>query len=347
MSSPQATNHSDLAAVVEAIRAHERFLVTTHENPDGDALGSLLATKLALEQLGKDVRMYLAGTSPLPGEYSFMPLEELLRELPTDIGQRVLVAVDCANESRLGPDPEVLQDAPVVLDIDHHHDNTRFGTINLIVPDASSTGEVLRDIMRELGVELTPQIAEALYIAVVTDTGRFQYRNTTPKALRLAADLVEAGADVHRIFQGVYESVQFAKLKLLARALERAQVYEGGGLVVSYLLRDDFHQVGAAEPYSEGIIDFLRAVEGADMAALIREPPRSEGPRRRVSLRASTDQLDVSAIARKMGGGGHRQAAGFSSDASIDEITAFLHREFADASRDAAAQRVESAPAVV
>jgi bifunctional oligoribonuclease and PAP phosphatase NrnA len=347
MSSPQTTNQSELAAVVEAIRAHDRFLVTTHENPDGDALGSLLATKLALEALGKDVRMYLAGTSPLPSEYSFMPLGDLLRELPADMGERVLVAVDCANESRLGPDPEVLQDAPIVLDIDHHHDNTRFGSINLIVPDASSTGEVLRDIMRELGVELTPEIAEALYIAVVTDTGRFQYRNTTPKALRLAADLVEAGADVHRVFQGVYESVQFAKLKLLARALERAQVYEGGGLVVSYLLRDDFHEVGAAETYSEGIIDFLRAVEGADMAALIREPPRTDGPKRRISLRASTDQLDVSAIARKMGGGGHRQAAGFSSDASIGEITAFLHREFADALRGPGSEPAESAPAIV
>jgi phosphoesterase RecJ-like protein len=347
MSSPQTTNQSELAAVVEAIRAHDRFLVTTHENPDGDALGSLLAMKLALQALGKDVRMYLAGTAPLPSEYSFMPLGDLLRELPADMGERVLVAVDCANESRLGPDPEVLQDAAVVLDIDHHHDNTRFGSINLIVPDASSTGEVLRDIMRELGVELTPEIAEALYIAVVTDTGRFQYRNTTPKALRLAADLVEAGADVHRVFQGVYESVQFAKLKLLARALERAQVYEGGGLVVSYLLRDDFHEVGAAETYSEGIIDFLRAVEGADMAALIREPPRADGPRRRISLRASTDQLDVSAIARKMGGGGHRQAAGFSSDASIGEITAFLHREFADALRGPGSEPAEPTPAVV
>jgi len=219
---------------------------------------------------------------------------------------------------------------PLVLDIDHHHDNTRFGQVNLIDATASSTGEVLRDIFRELGVRLTPEIAEALYIALVTDTGRFQYTNTTPKALRLAAELVEAGADVHRVFQGVYESVQFAKLKLLARALERARVYEGGAIVVSYLLRTDFAEVGAAEPYSEGIIDFLRAVEGAEMAVLIREPPRKrpDGPLRRVSLRASVDELDVSAIARKSGGGGHRQAAGFSSDASIDEITEFVRREF-------------------
>jgi phosphoesterase RecJ-like protein len=187
---------------------------------------------------------------------------------------------------------------------------------------------VLRDLLQQLGLELTPEIAEALYIALVTDTGRFQYANTTPKALRLAAELVEAGADVRKVFQKVYETVQFAKLKLLARALERAQVYEGGRIVVSYLQRTDFSELGAPDPYSEGIIDYLRAVEGADMAVLIREPPRLSGPERRISLRASTDELDVSAIARKSGGGGHRQAAGFSSEASVEEITDFVRREF-------------------
>jgi phosphoesterase RecJ-like protein len=334
MSLPQTTTPAtDFGPSVEAIRSHERFLVTTHENPDGDALGSLLAMNLALDQLGKDSRMFLHGDAPLPAEYKFMDLDRLERRLPEDSGDRVLIALDCANESRLGPDPEVLHFAPLVVNIDHHHDNTAFGDVNLIVADASSTGEVLRDLFEELGVEITPAIAEALYIALVTDTGRFQYTNTTPKSLRLAADLVEAGADLHRIFQGVYESVQFAKLKLLARALERAQVYEGGRLVVSYLLRDDFNQVGAAEAYSEGIIDYLRAVEGADMAVLIREPPRSGGPLRRVSLRASADELDVSAIARKSDGGGHRQAAGFSSEASIEEITDFVRREFAAANR--------------
>ena len=317
MSSPET---NDLAAVVEALRSHDRFLVTTHENPDGDALGSLLASKLALEQLGKDVVIALPSNAPLPGEYAFMALEALRRDWPEDAETRVLLAVDCANESRIA-DPSVLARVLLVLDVDHHHDNSRFGGVNLIVSEASSTGEVLRDVFEELGVRLTPDIAEALYIALVTDTGRFQYTNTTPKALRLAAELVEAGADVHKVFQGVYESVQFAKLKLLARALERAQIYEGGRLVISYLLRGDFAEVGAAEPYSEGIIDYLRAVEGADMAALIREPPRGDAARR-VSLRASTDEIDVSAIARRSGeGGGHRQAAGSSSRTSCVAIS--------------------------
>jgi phosphoesterase RecJ-like protein len=338
MSSPQTQRRSDLQAVADALRSHDRFLLVTHENPDGDALGSLLATHLALRSLGKDSVMFLAGPAPLPGEYRFLAFEELARTRPADAAERTLLAVDCANESRLGADTAVLHQSPFTVNIDHHHDNSRFGDVNLVDADASSTGEVLRGVFAELGVELTPELAEPLYVALVTDTGRFQYANTTPKALRLAAELVEAGADVHKVFQDVYENVQFAKLKLLARALERAKVYEGGGLVISYLLRDDFAQVGAVEPYSEGIIDFLRAVEGADMAALIREPPRGGSPARRISLRASHDELDVSAIAGVWGGGGHRQAAGFSSDASIDEITEFLRREFASV-RTAAAAR--------
>ncbi|HSX23145.1 MAG TPA: bifunctional oligoribonuclease/PAP phosphatase NrnA [Gaiellaceae bacterium] len=319
---------SDLAAVADALRAGDRFIVTTHENPDGDALGSLLATTVALRSLGKDVVMFLAGTAPVAREYAFMRLDDLVRELPADVSDRDLVAVDCAKVDRIGPDSSFVERARTVINIDHHHDNSLFGDLNLIVADASSTGEVLRDIFRELDIDLTPELAEPLYIALVTDTGRFQYTNTTPKALRLAAELVEAGADIHAVFQQVYESVEFAKLKLLARALDRARVLEGGRIVVSNLLRSDFAEVGAAGSYSEGIIDYLRAVEGAELAVLIREPPANEEPSKRISLRASVDEIDVSAIARLFGGGGHRQAAGFSSDASVEEIVEGVRKGF-------------------
>jgi len=319
---------TDFDAVVEALATHERFLVVTHENPDGDALGSMLGATLGLRALGKDAVMCLAGSAALPAEYGFLPLGEVLREPPADVGERVLLALDCANERRLGPDAGMLESAALVVDVDHHHDNTRFGGVNLIVADASSTAEIVRDLLGALDVRLTPAIAEALYIGLVTDTGRFQYANTTPKALRLAAELVEAGADVHGVFKHVYETVQFAKLKLLARALEHARAYEGGRVVVSYLVRSDFADAGAEEPYSEGIIDFLRSSEGSELVALIREPPTAGGPMHRVSLRSSSDALDVSAIARKSDGGGHVQAAGFSSELPLEELVEFIRSEF-------------------
>ena len=319
---------ADLGEVVHALRANERFVVTSHENPDGDALGSLLAMHLALVELGKDSAMVIVGDAPLPAEYGFLDIvgAGLLTEVPDDLSTRVLVAVDCAQATRL-TDARLLE-SPLVLNIDHHHDNSRFGSVNLVVDGASSTAEVLADVFAEMKIRLTPAIADALYTGLVTDTGRFQYTNTTRKSLELAADLIEAKADPQRIFQAVYESMPFPKMKLLARALERAALHADGRVVVSYLAREDFAEVGALEPYSEGIIDVLRAVEGAELAALIREPPRDSGPKRKVSLRSSSERVDVSVIARKSNGGGHRQAAGFSSDLALDDVIAFILGEY-------------------
>ncbi|HEU6445675.1 MAG TPA: DHH family phosphoesterase, partial [Gaiellaceae bacterium] len=140
MSSPRTQTTNDLAAVAEAIRGHDRFLLTTHENPDGDALGSLLAAKHLLDALGKESVMFLPGQAPLPAEYKFMPLDGVRRELPEDVEERVLLALDCAHESRLGSGQEAIGRAPLVLNVDHHHDNSRFGRVNLVVADASSTG---------------------------------------------------------------------------------------------------------------------------------------------------------------------------------------------------------------
>jgi bifunctional oligoribonuclease and PAP phosphatase NrnA len=326
---------SDIDAVVEALRAGDRFVVTSHDNPDGDALGSLFATHLALSSLGKDSVMVLGGEQPLPGEFGFLRLEEqgLLRAAPDDVSDRVLVAVDCAQESRI-VEPTLLGSSTTTLNIDHHHDNTRFGDVDLVVEDASSTAEVLADVFDGLGVTRTPEIAEALYTAVVTDTGRFQYSNTSPKALRLAADLVEDGADVGKVFVEVYESTPFPKLRLLARALEHATELAGGRVVVSELRREDFEAAGADEPYSEGVIDHLRAVDGAELVALVRERQGCAPARRKGSLRSHPDGVDVSVIARSFGGGGHRRAAGFSTDLTMDEITQHIVDAFTAADGD-------------
>src|SRR5436305_9409216 len=157
------TQTTDLKAIADALRQHDRFLVVTHENPDGDGRGSLLAATLALRQLGKDVVMYHAGETPLPREYAFMPLAELARERPADASERVLLAVDCAKEDRIG-DEAVLALAQLVLNLGHHHYNTRFGDVNLIVADASSPGGALRDEFAGVGVEIAPEPAARLSV---------------------------------------------------------------------------------------------------------------------------------------------------------------------------------------
>jgi phosphoesterase RecJ-like protein len=320
---------SELTAVADAIRANDRFLLVTHENPDGDALGSILAMKLALDGLGKDSVMYVGGDLALPPEYAFMPLDELTRELPADLSDRVILALDSATAARTQIEPELLAAASLTIDVDHHHDNTRYGGINLVVSEASSTGEIVRDLLLELGVELTPEIAEAIYVAVDTDTGRFQYTNTTAKAHLLAAELIGHGVVPQEIYRRIYESVPLARQKLKGRALERAQLYEDGRMIAAYLLRSDFEELGVGEEYAEGVIDELRSVQGVELAMTVREPPEPLGAPRRISMRSASDLLDVSAIARQRGGGGHRRAAGFSSAESVAEIIEFVRSQFA------------------
>jgi len=250
----------DLDAVVDSLRAADRVLVASHENPDGDAIGSMSAAGHALRQLGKEVRFFLHADSPLPSEYGFLNLDALERSVdPATTAGWTLLALDCGNERRLGPEHESFRAGfDRVVDVDHHHDNSRFGDVNLVDGHASSTAEILARVFDGLGVDLTPDIAEALYVGLVTDTGRFQYRTTSPEALRLGARLVEHGADVHKVFELVFETVPFGKMRLLGRVLEHAQPFDGGRVLISYVTRDDLALVEGDEATTEGLIDHLR-----------------------------------------------------------------------------------------
>jgi phosphoesterase RecJ-like protein len=314
--------------VLQELREGEKFLLTTHENPDGDALGSLVAMNETLQALGKDTVMFMSAEEfPLPYEYRDLPLGSVSHSLPEDAEERTIVFLDCGNLDRM-PVSFLGRDNAHIVNIDHHHDNTCFGTANLVVDGASCTAEIIWELLPDLGVDLTTEIAEALYIGLVTDTGKFQYENTTPTSHRMAADLLQCGVDVNSIFRRLYENVPFAKLKLLARMLSRVERHDGGRLTLSYIGRADYEETGADENYSEGLVDHIRALEGTVVAALVREQLKEgrEGVMK-VSLRASADEVDVSVIARKEGGGGHRQAAGFSTTRSLAELTDFLRRE--------------------
>ncbi len=324
--------------VLKEIEAGEKFVLVTHVNPDGDALGSLVAMHNILQSLGKDSVMFMAADEfPLPYEYRFFSFDGLVSIPPADIAERTVIFLDCGNIDRLGEDV-FKDDGRHIINIDHHHDNTRFGTVDLVVVDASCTAEIVWDLMQDLAVTLTPTIADALYVGLVTDTGKFMYENTGSRAHIMAAELVDAGVDVHEINRRLYEDMPFAKLVLLARGLANVQRYDDGALTCARLSREDFQISGAEESYSEGIIDNLRSVAGTKVAALWRDlgDPGREGLRK-VSLRATGADVDVSAIARAGGGGGHRQAAGFTTVLDDDALIAFLREQIAGQMADARA----------
>jgi len=309
--------------VLERLREDRRFVLATHEHPDGDALGSLVAMHELLRALGKDALMYVSPDDlPLPSEYSVFALEGAIHEPPPDIAERTVVFLDCGNIDRNSA--SVLRDSPRLLNIDHHHDNTRFGTLDYVVSDASCTAEIVWDLMHGLGMRPTLAAAEALYIGLITDTGRFMYENTGPRAHLMAAELIVAGVDVAGIYRQLYEDVPVEKLALMAIALGAIQRFDDGQLTVAALSADDFAATGADEHYSEGIVDQLRAVRGTKVAVFVRELTGERRGQRKVSLRATDDHVDVSAIARAQGGGGHRRAAGFSTTLDVDDLIAFL-----------------------
>ena len=317
----------DLDQVVEEIRAGDRFLLTTHENPDGDALGSLLATHAILGALGKDSIMFLAAKEfPLPVEYRFLPLEEVFHEPPADLADRVVIFLDCGNIDRM-PVDFLKDDGNKVLNVDHHHDNTRFGTVNLVDVEASCTAEIVYEIAGRLGVDLTPEMASALYVGLITDTGKFMYENTDARSHRIAAALVEAGVDINDIYRRLYEHVPIEKLKLVAAALSKIELHDDGSLAVTYISNADYEATGASEVLTEGIIDHLRTIDGTAAVAVVRDQAESGRAARKVSLRSTDARVDVSAVARKHGGGGHRRAAGFGTDLGYEEIIEFLRAE--------------------
>jgi phosphoesterase RecJ-like protein len=327
MSEATGVATSDLERVSAELRARDRFLLTAHEGPDGDALGSLLGMHQLLTQLGKDSVMFLGAKEfPLPIEYRFLPLEEVFHEPPADMADRTVVFLDCGNIDRM-PVDFLTSGGNDIINIDHHHDNTRFGDFNLVDVEASCTAEIVYDLAVLFGATITKEMASALYVGLITDTGKFMYENTSAHTHRIAADLVEAGVDIDDTYRRLYEHVPIEKLRLVARALEGIQLHCDGRLVISSITAADYAATGAGEEMTEGVIDHLRSIDGTKVAAVVRDLGNRGRAARKVSLRSSEGDVDVSAIARKNGGGGHKRAAGFSTDLELDDLVEFLCAE--------------------
>lgn len=327
MTRPVAGRKTTAAEVADRLRGEEHVLVVSHESPDGDALGCLTAFSLMCERLGVPHVAYVPGDAPFPGEYHFLPrLHDVVRGMVPQVGpESTVYMLDCASLARGGM--QSFGEGVTVITIDHHQDNPGNADLNLVDPSAASCTAILYEIFRAGRFPVDVQVAAALYVGLVTDTGRFQFSNTDPRAHRMAAELQQVGVDVAAIAREVYESVPMGKLRLLGRALEHMEVKHGGVLVTSWLREEDFTSAGADSSHAEGIIDTLRTARGATLACLARERNGDEGPETKVSLRCTDGRVDVAAVAALQGGGGHTQAAGFTAAGDVIEVLRWTEQQ--------------------
>ncbi|HHV78922.1 MAG TPA: bifunctional oligoribonuclease/PAP phosphatase NrnA [Firmicutes bacterium] len=298
----------DISHILRAVYNNGSFLIFTHEMPDGDTIGSSLALAGALKQLGK--RALVVSCDPVPVAYRFLHGADEVK-YPSEINQEqhgtyCAILVDCGEPSRVKDGIRLLDGAALVINIDHHVSNTMYGDITWVEPDASSVGEMMYTLLTALGARITPELATALFTAIFTDTGSFRYTNTTAHALLVASRLVEFGANPNEVSEHVYETKSISSLRLLARALDNLKVDPSGKVAWLTLTKEDMKAAGASEEESEGLVSYARMVRGAEVGILFRE---TENGSVKVGLR-SRKWVDVAALAKEFGGGGHPRASG-------------------------------------
>lgn len=316
------TTAADLGAIVEAIRGRERFLVTTHENPDGDALGSLLAAGLALRSMGKRVVGSWGGGEPLvvPPMYSFLPGLDLLCE-PADFpaDPPLLVTFDTGSVDRLGTLAPNIDKAGAVIMIDHHASNTSFGTVNVLAPLAAATAEIVYYLLRGLGVPLDTDIAACLYTGLTTDTGSFKFAATSPEVHEIASALLRTGLRHDLISRQIWDTNRLPYITLLGELLRRTSFEPACGMIWTYVTSEDLASSGVLMEEIEGVIDVIRTADVAEIAVICKQ--ETDGSQK-VSMR-SKGAVDVGAICVSLGGGGHLYAAGFTS---FDDVPSTMQR---------------------
>ena len=300
----------------QALREGGRFAVLSHVRPDGDALGSQLALGLSLKRLGKDVRIW--NEEGMLEKYSFLPSANLLTKPPADPEDvDVAIALDTAIQNRLGTALPAVRSAKVWINIDHHPSNPGYGDLVYINPKAPATGQILFELIRSEKLPIDAAIAENLYVAISTDTGSFQYPNTTARTFEMAAELVRAGVDVGRVSQLTYENYPRRRAELL-RDLLGTMRFEANDRVASFSLSlATAKKLGVLPEDNEGLIDHLRAIHGIIVAVFFEE--LADG-KVRVSMRSKNEKVNVCAICEKFGGGGHVLAAGARIPGTLAEV---------------------------
>lgn len=308
---------SKYASVVDEINKGSKFLVISHLNPEGDAIGSLVGLALALRTAGKEVVAYLE--DDLPEMFDFLPGADTIVHDLTGLGPfDVTIAVDCGQMERLGSRFNSFEGKGMLINVDHHATNDFFGEVNVVDPEASAAGEMVFDLINAADIDINKAIATNLYVAIHTDTGSFRYSCSTPGAFKIAGELVSLGADPWEVSCHVYENLPFKRFLLLGEVLSTMKVMEFDGVLVASLMvtNEMIKSTGADRELSDGFVNYARSVEGVEVGMLFKESEGS-GPTCKISLR-SKGKVDVAAVAAVFSGGGHKNAAGCVIEGSID-----------------------------
>jgi len=304
---------SNLASIAAALKECTTVLISAHKNPDGDALGSQLGLMLALEKMGKTVTAH--NLDAVPEIYRFLPQSDRIKTGKPVQGRYDGCIVVDADPPRTGLFDKTYP-ADILINIDHHITNPLDWPLTWLDTDACATGEMVYKLIQELGVGIDRDIALCLYTAIFTDTGSFRYSNTTPESMRIAASLIEAGADSWLVTENVYESFSFPRLKLLGTVISNME-RNGTGRTAWVVVTDElYRQTGTKAEDTDNFVNFVRSAKGVEVAVLFRQTGSAQY---KISMR-SKGRVDLSGLAQSLGGGGHKNAAGSVLDGSIEEV---------------------------
>lgn len=291
--------------IVDAVKPLQRVCVVGHMRPDGDCIGSQLGLALALINSGKDVVCW--NQDPVPPKLRFLDSHQIFERPRPGRSFDAVIATDSASYERLGSVREYIADRQILINIDHHASNTRYGDLNWVAPREPASGTLIFRLLKEAGWPVTQHIADCLFTAISTDTGSFQYPTTRPATYQVAGELVKRGANLGVISNQVYNSYPLSRVKLLGHVFNSFRLQHDNQIGYVWLRRDDYERTGATVEDTEGLIDHIRAIEPVVVACVFEEV---EPNLTRISLRSKSEALDVNTIAKQFGGGGHRAAAG-------------------------------------
>jgi bifunctional oligoribonuclease and PAP phosphatase NrnA len=314
--------------ILDALRDGDGFVIFNHANPDGDAIGSQIALGIALKKTGKKVYMFSAEN--IGAEYGFLPYtNEIHTTLPDSGEYTTAVILDAAKPDRISKNNRVdLSRFSVVINIDHHVSNTEYGTINWIVPESSSAGELVYELIKAGKYPIDPEIANCLYTSIFTDTGGFRHSNTTAKALRFCAELVDAGAQPHIIARHIFSSYPERRFRMLGKALGTLKTVLDGKAAYMWVYADFYKETGSIFEDADEFVEYPRALSGVEVAYVIKETKANEAAR--VNFRSNSLKRNVNRVAARFGGGGHIEAAACNIEGTREE----MEKRIYDAVRD-------------